>query len=79
MSHGTRFPYGAVSVICPFNFPLEIPALQAFGALMVGNHVTLKADQRVAVVMEQFLKMCIDKVLSLPLGHGPQCHRLDRV
>lgn len=29
MSHGHRFPFGGVGLITPFNFPLEIPALQA--------------------------------------------------
>jgi 1-pyrroline-5-carboxylate dehydrogenase len=27
-SHGYRFPFGPVSIITPFNFPIEIPALQ---------------------------------------------------
>lgn len=27
-SHGYRWPYGPVAIITPFNFPLEIPALQ---------------------------------------------------
>eukprot|EP00952_Eustigmatos_sp_NYUAD-ZCMA_P005217 22851-Eustigmatos_ZCMA.PRE.1 len=27
-SHGYRWPYGAVAVISPFNFPMEIPILQ---------------------------------------------------
>ncbi len=28
-SHGYRWPYGPVALITPFNFPLEIPVLQA--------------------------------------------------
>ena len=27
-SHGHRFPFGPVAIITPFNFPIEIPALQ---------------------------------------------------
>lgn len=27
-SHGYRWPYGPVTLITPFNFPLEIPVLQ---------------------------------------------------
>ena len=41
---GFRWPYGPVCVIAPFNFPLEIPALQLFGAMIVGNRPTLKCD-----------------------------------
>ena len=32
-TQGHRFPYGGVAVICPFNFPLEIPALQVIMTL----------------------------------------------
>lgn len=44
-SHGFRFPYGPVTLIAPFNFPLEIPVLQLMGALYMGNRVTLKASE----------------------------------
>ena len=54
-SSGYRWPFGNVSVIAPFNFPLEIPCLQLYGALLAGNRPLLKCDARVAVVMEQFL------------------------
>jgi 1-pyrroline-5-carboxylate dehydrogenase len=35
------------AVITPFNFPLEIPALQLMGALFMGNKPLLHVDQRV--------------------------------
>lgn len=54
-STGYRWPFGNVSVICPFNFPIEIPCLQVYGALLAGNRPLLKCDARVSVVMEQFL------------------------
>ena len=54
-STGYRWPFGNVAMIAPFNFPLEIPALQVFGALVTGNRPLLKCDRRVSVVMEQFL------------------------
>ncbi len=57
MSSGYRWPYGPVVIIAPFNFPLEIPLLQLMGALFMGNKVLLKADSRVAVVMEQALRL----------------------
>ncbi|CAK4628739.1 unnamed protein product [Aphanomyces euteiches] len=57
MSTGHRWPYGPVALITPFNFPFEIPVLQLFGALYMGNRVTLKLDSKVAVVMYEALRM----------------------
>jgi 1-pyrroline-5-carboxylate dehydrogenase len=56
-SVGMRMPYGGVSVITPFNFPLEICALQACSALFMGNRPTVHVDRRVALCMEQFIRM----------------------
>jgi len=56
-STGIRMPYGGVSVITPFNFPLEICALQTLSALFMGNQPLCKVDSKVAIVMEQFLRM----------------------
>ena len=56
-SVGHRFPYGPCALITPFNFPLEIPALQAMGALYMGNKLVVKVDSKVSVVWEQFLRM----------------------
>lgn len=56
-SSGYRWPYGNVCVITPFNFPVEIPCLQLFGALLVGNKPLLKCDTKMAICMEQFLLM----------------------
>ena len=39
LTQGFRWPYGPVALICPFNFPLEIPILQLMGALYMGNKV----------------------------------------
>jgi hypothetical protein len=36
-----------VALITPFNFPLEIPALQLMGALYMGNKPLLHCDHRV--------------------------------
>jgi 1-pyrroline-5-carboxylate dehydrogenase len=38
-TQGLRWPYGAVSLVTPFNFPLEIMVLQMMGALYMGNKV----------------------------------------
>jgi 1-pyrroline-5-carboxylate dehydrogenase len=58
-SRGYRWPYGPVAVIAPFNFPLEIPALQTMGALFMGNRPVVKVDSKVSVVFEQFLRLLI--------------------
>jgi len=56
-STGYRWPYGPVAIISPFNFPLEIPVLQLMGALFCGNKVVVKGDVKVAVVLEQFIRL----------------------
>ncbi len=58
-SRGYRWPFGPVAVVAPFNFPLEIPALQVMGALFMGNKPTVKVDSKVSVVFEQFLRLLI--------------------
>ena len=59
-SRGYRWPWGPVVVISPFNFPLEIPALQVVGALFMGNRPLVKVDSKVSAVFEQFLRMLIE-------------------
>ena len=63
-SRGYRWPFGPVVVVAPFNFPLEIPALQALGALFMGNRPLVKVDSKVSVVFEQFLRLLIHCGLS---------------
>lgn len=58
-SRGYRWPFGPVAVVAPFNFPLEIPALQVMGALFMGNKPLVKVDSKVSVVFEQFLRLLI--------------------
>lgn len=58
-SRGYRWPFGPVVVVAPFNFPLEIPALQTLGALFMGNRPLVKVDTKVSVVFEQFLRLLI--------------------
>lgn len=56
---GYRFPYGPVAIICPFNFPLEIPVLQSMGALISGNKVLIKGDSRVSIVLQHFIQLLL--------------------
>jgi 1-pyrroline-5-carboxylate dehydrogenase len=58
-TRGYRWPFGPVAVISPFNFPLEIPALQVMGALFMGNRPLVKVDSKVSAVFEQFLRLLI--------------------
>jgi len=63
-SRGYRWPFGSVVVIAPFNFPLEIPALQALGAIFMGNRPLVKIDSKVSCVMEQFIRLLINAGLN---------------
>ena len=45
-SNGYRWPFGPVALITPFNFPLEIGALQLMGALFMGNKPLVHVDHR---------------------------------
>lgn len=56
-STGIRMPFGGCGVVTPFNFPLEIPALQTMSGLFMGNQMTVKTDEKVQLCMEQFLRM----------------------
>jgi len=56
-STGIRMPFGGCGVITPFNFPLEICALQTLSGVFMGNQITCKVDEKVQLCMEQFLRM----------------------
>ena len=72
-STGYRWPFGPVAIIAPFNFPLEIPALQLMGALFMGNKPLIHADHKVSLVLEEFLRMlhaCGLPPTDVDLVHG---------
>ncbi|MEJ2275835.1 MAG: aldehyde dehydrogenase family protein, partial [Woeseiaceae bacterium] len=58
-SRGYRWPFGPVVIVAPFNFPIEIPALQTLGALFMGNRPLVKVDSKVSAVFEQFIRLLI--------------------
>lgn len=73
-TRGYRWPFGPVVIIAPFNFPLEIPALQVMGALFMGNRPLVKVDSKVSVVFEQFVRLLIHAGLpptDLDIIHCP--------
>ena len=51
-----------MAIITPFNFPLEIPALQLMGALYMGNKPLLHVDRR--------CKACVDLIPFDPVSHS---------
>lgn len=58
-SNGYRWPFGPVVIVAPFNFPLEIPALQLMGALFMGNRPLVKSATTVDVVIEEYVRLLI--------------------
>ena len=54
-----RWPYGPVAIISPFNFPIEIPALQFMGALFMGNKAIIKPHTKTSAIVEEFLRFLI--------------------
>lgn len=58
-SHNYRWPYGPVAIITPFNFPLEIMALQLMGALFMGNKPVLKQASTTSIVAEAFVRLLL--------------------
>ena len=76
-SRGYRWPWGPVAVVVPFNFPLEIPALQVMGSLFMGNKPLVKVDSKVSAVFEQFLRLLIEA--GLPPGDVDLIHCRGRV
>lgn len=54
-----RWPYGPVAIITPFNFPLEIMALQLMGALFMGNKPILKQSSITSIVAEAFVRLLL--------------------
>ncbi|KAL4517872.1 hypothetical protein Ndes2526B_g02272 [Nannochloris sp. 'desiccata'] len=72
-STGYRWPFGAVALIAPFNFPLEIPVLQMMGALYMGNKPLVHVDKRVSIVIEEFVRLlhhCGLPLADVDLIHG---------
>lgn len=54
-----------VTIITPFNFPLEIPLLQLMGALYMGNKPLLKVDSKVLIILHINIVLLIVMVPSV--------------
>ena len=70
-------PYGAVLVMAPWNYPLQLALIPAAGAIAAGNHVTIKPSEyapATAQVIADLVASCFDPehvtvVMGGP-GHG---------
>eukprot|EP00918_Siedleckia_nematoides_P074942 GHVU01163810.1.p1 GENE.GHVU01163810.1~~GHVU01163810.1.p1 ORF type:complete len:467 (-),score=82.04 GHVU01163810.1:133-1533(-) len=59
ITHGYRWPYGAVAVLSPFNFPLKVAGTQLLSAAMVGNKPLLTPESTQGLPLEQFIRFLI--------------------
>jgi len=78
---GYRFPFGPTTCITPFNFPLEIPMIQAMSSVYMGNKCLVKVDEKVAIVMEQMVRLAQHCGLGMEdmdylYCNGPDLNRL---
>ncbi|WP_369227937.1 aldehyde dehydrogenase [Streptomyces sp. R39] len=72
-----REPIGVVAVIAPFNFPLLLASWKIVPALLVGNSVVVKPDERTSLAILRFARLALDAgvppgVLNVVTGTGPE-------
>lgn len=65
-AYSTRQPLGVVSVICPWNFPFNVPGRKVTPALITGNTCVLKPASLTPMTGLKFLELFIDA--GLPEG-----------
>lgn len=65
-AYSTRQPLGVVSVICPWNFPFNVPGRKVTPALITGNTCVLKPASLTPMTGLKFLELFIDA--GLPAG-----------
>lgn len=66
-----RRPIGKVGVVLPFNTPLYSLVLYAFGPLLAGNRVFVKASSLTSEVITEIYKTCIGDFLEPALTLHP--------
>jgi acyl-CoA reductase-like NAD-dependent aldehyde dehydrogenase len=72
-----REPIGVVGVIAPFNFPLLLASWKIVPALLVGNSVVVKPDERTSLAILRFARLALEAgvpagVLNVVTGTGPE-------
>jgi len=80
MAYSLRVPVGVVGAICPFNFPLAIPALKILPAIIAGNTVVLKPagdTPRMATLFAEILEQAglPPGVVNVVSGRGVEVGR----
>ncbi|PWJ23943.1 acyl-CoA reductase-like NAD-dependent aldehyde dehydrogenase [Branchiibius hedensis] len=72
-----REPIGVVAVIAPFNFPLLLASWKIVPALLTGNSVVVKPDERTSLAILRFAQLALeaglpDGVLNVVTGTGEE-------
>jgi aldehyde dehydrogenase (NAD+) len=65
-AYSTRQPLGVVSVICPWNFPFNVPGRKVTPALITGNTCVMKPASLTPQTGNKFLELFIEA--GLPAG-----------
>ena len=66
LAYSVRRPLGVVAIICPWNFPFNVPCRKITPALMAGNTCILKPAQLTPGVAAEFVKLYEEA--GLPAG-----------
>ena len=74
-AYSTRQPLGVVSVICPWNFPFNVPGRKVTPALITGNTCVLKPASLTPMTGLKFVELFVDAglpdgVLNFVTGGG---------
>lgn len=80
LAYAIRVPVGVVGAITPFNFPLAIPALKVFPAIVAGNTVVLKPSSDTPRMANLLLETLLEAglppdVLTVVHGSGEEAGR----
>lgn len=80
MAYSVRVPVGVIGAISPFNFPLAIPALKTFPAIIAGNTVVLKPAADTPRMAELLVEIFDDAglppgVFNVVYGRGEEVGR----
>ncbi len=72
-----RVPYGVVGVITPWNYPFTLPVTDSLPALLAGNAVVLKPDDKTPHTALRALSLLEEAglptgLLQIVLGDGPE-------
>lgn len=80
LAYAVRVPVGVVGAICPFNFPLAIPAIKVLPSIIAGNAVVLKPASDTPSMAQSFMDILLeaglpDGVVNVVHGKGGEVGR----